>query len=158
MRTEYIWTAEKKREMWGEGTWVDEPDLVEWEPEEAPELVGLIRRHDELGMLCGYVGVPPAHPWHGQSKERIGDDDQGWDVGLTYVGLFAVEDGPSAINTKRWWVGFDCAHWLDVIPFMERLRSGFRRSLRPSSGLPEPTYKHFRWVRTEVEKACAHSD
>ena len=30
-----------------------------------------IWKHDSLGTLCGYLGVPPSHPWYGKDQ---GDD------------------------------------------------------------------------------------
>ena len=48
---------------WGDGPWTDEPDKMQW-IDEATGLDCLIVR-GPMGALCGYVGVPPEHPWHG---------------------------------------------------------------------------------------------
>src|SRR5438132_5160947 len=55
---------------------------------------------------CGYVRVPPAHPWHGQSDEDIPAEVHG---GLTFAELEPCEheDGVG------WWIGFDCHHFGD---------------------------------------------
>lgn len=31
-----------------------------------------IVKHESLGTLCGYIGVPPCHPWYGQDHDGIG--------------------------------------------------------------------------------------
>lgn len=51
------------KSTWPRGPWDDEPDKVQWE-DAATELPCLIVRNG-LGALCGYVGVPEGHPWHG---------------------------------------------------------------------------------------------
>lgn len=55
------WTYEDK-DAWPPGPWHNEPDKVQWMTEAG--LPGLIVR-GPLGALCGYVGVPREHPWHG---------------------------------------------------------------------------------------------
>lgn len=60
MNREYR-TIEKS--TWGAGPWMDEPDKVQW----VDAATGLdclaVRNHG--GALCGYVGLPESHPWHG---------------------------------------------------------------------------------------------
>jgi hypothetical protein len=52
---------------------------------------------------CGYVRVPPSHPWHGKFYDDIDADVHG---GLTFAAIEPCthEDGIG------WWIGFDCAH------------------------------------------------
>lgn len=59
------------------GPWKDEPDRVEWRCLGFPCLI--VRNNS--GALCGYVGVPPAHPWHGKKYDEVGAEVHG---GLTY--------------------------------------------------------------------------
>jgi hypothetical protein len=40
-----------------------------------------IVKHDELGTLCGYMGVPPVHPWYGKHCDDLDVEVHG---GLTY--------------------------------------------------------------------------
>lgn len=47
------------------GAWDDEPDKAHW-IDPATDLDCMIRRSLRGGALCGYVGVPTGHPWHGQ--------------------------------------------------------------------------------------------
>lgn len=49
------------RSTWGPGPWDGEPDKAVW-VDEATGLDCMVRRGN--GAWCGYVGVPPAHPWH----------------------------------------------------------------------------------------------
>lgn len=51
-----------KKEAWGPGPWQDEPDR--WEGRFL-DLV-LLARRGPMGAWCGYVGVPPSHPWFGK--------------------------------------------------------------------------------------------
>jgi len=42
-----------------------------------------IWRHEQLGHLCGYIGVPKGHPWYGKDYDAIEADVHG---GLTHFG------------------------------------------------------------------------
>src|SRR5947207_1159298 len=46
---------------WGPGEWQDEPDRLEWRHTSGLPCL-IVRNH--MGSLCGYVGVPPAHPFY----------------------------------------------------------------------------------------------
>lgn len=62
---ESLFPDEEKR-AWGDGPWVNEPDRVEWRYKGLPCLL----KRGPLGNWCGYVGVPPEHPLHGQNEGR----------------------------------------------------------------------------------------
>lgn len=100
---------------WGPGPWQDEPDRVEFEHQGFPCLI--VRQRD-LGNLCGYVAVPPGHPWHGKDA---GDVEPSPDVhgGLTYAdachGDVCHAPKPGEPDDV-WWLGFDCSHLGDVSP------------------------------------------
>lgn len=53
---------------WARGAWDDEPDKRQWQ-DPATGLPCLINRGPS-GALCGYVGVPDAHPLHGLSYDE----------------------------------------------------------------------------------------
>lgn len=57
----------------------------------------------EQGWGCGYVHLPPEHPWHGVPWTRIDCPD--FASGLTYSRL--SQDGD-------WIIGFDTAHSWDT--------------------------------------------
>lgn len=62
--------------------------------------------HNGSGFRCGYVRIPPTHPWHGKHYFDIdGADVHG---GLTFAepDESCVKGGPD----DAWWLGFDCAH------------------------------------------------
>lgn len=54
----------RDKSKWGQGPWQEEPDKAQW-VDEATGLDCLIVRGPS-GALCGYVGVPESHPWHGK--------------------------------------------------------------------------------------------
>jgi hypothetical protein len=74
-----------------------------------------------LGHWCGYVAVPPGHPWHG--KDIWCSSDDGIDApvhgGLTYADKCSGEICHVAKPGEPddvWWLGFDCAHSGDLCP------------------------------------------
>lgn len=114
------------KSSWPDGPWKDEPDKIQW-MDEATGLPCLIVRHGWSGHYCGYVGVTRDHPLF-----DVGYDDEacsGLSVhgGLTFSG-FCQEHEPGEEGTvichvvepgeddKVFWLGFDCAHYLDRPP------------------------------------------
>jgi hypothetical protein len=111
------------------------------------------------GALCGYVGVPPTHPYHGMGYDDIDIDVHG---GLTYHGpcrgeiCHVPEEGR---EHDIWWFGFDCAHFNDVTPKMDadlrelkgRLPSSTPRAFLEDdpAGLFARTYKDWAYVTGE---------
>lgn len=65
--------------------------------------------HNGMGFRCGYVRVPPGHPWHGKDYNDVYADVHG---GLTFAkpdvkcGDGKEDDG--------YWLGFDCGHHSDA--------------------------------------------
>lgn len=53
---------------------------------------------NNMGYRCGYVIVPPGHPWFGQDYDSIAVECHG---GLTFS---------DSTGFGAWCVGFDCAH------------------------------------------------
>jgi hypothetical protein len=128
---------------WARGPWDDEPDKVSWTDEETG-MACLIKRHPTGGHLCGYVGVPPEHPWHGRDYDDgvVYADVHG---GLTYAADCEEggDEGKTICHVPQpgepddvWWLGFDCAHAGD---------------LSPGYGLViHETYKDIDYVRSEI--------
>jgi hypothetical protein len=77
---------------------------------------------NRMGYRCGYVRVPPGHPWHGKGYDDIGAEVHGGltfaepdaDCGVRCPGVphsghastdwtCPIEDGAD----NDWWVGFD---------------------------------------------------
>lgn len=73
----------------------------------------LIVRNESLGNLCGYVGIAKEHPLYGKDYDDFPDLD-------VHGGVTFSEEGDGKRWFKGyWWVGFDCAHGFDYVPFME---------------------------------------
>jgi hypothetical protein len=151
------------RSKWPSGPWDGEPDKRVW-VDEATDLDCMIRRGPS-GVWCGYVGVPPSHPWHGKGyaecAESIDHDGDGtWsycdhspshrlDVhgGLTYADSCDDEGNEATAichvpqpgrEADVWWFGFDCGHSWDESP---AYRYGYGG-----------TYKDIAYVTRECER------
>jgi len=143
-------TNEEKLAKFGPGEWMDEPDHVEFRH---AGFVCLIHRNGS-GALCGYVGVPPGHPWHGKSDSDVHSmcDEINVNGGLTY----ANECSPPLCHVPEpgepehlWWLGFDCGHCNDVSPSMVKWERDRGRE-RSSSSMGE-TYKTISYVRFDTK-------
>src|SRR6187399_997358 len=101
---------------WGPGPWQGEPDRIEWR--HASGLPCLIVRN-HMGSLCGYVGVPPEHPFYRQHYDSPVTENIHAHGGLTYSdlcqGLICHKPEPGE-ERDIWWFGFDCGHYQDVSP------------------------------------------
>ena len=125
------------------GEWDEEPDKAHWiDPETGLDC--LIHRGPS-GGLCGYVGVPESSMFFGKDYDEVDVSVHG---GLTFADSCSGsgEDGrgichpkEGAANEKVWWLGFDCAHYLDTCPAYD------------SVFFHEGTYKDFDFVKREVE-------
>jgi len=123
--------------------WENEPDEVEF------EYLGfkcLILRHPTLKHLRGYVGLPSWHPYYGKDYDSV--DYLDVHGGLTYSGwnnltetewfkLYGIEPD------DLWWVGFDCAHAGDGVPFeISQVRMLMGK------------YRNIAYVKRELRKLC----
>lgn len=154
------------RSQWGDGPWRKEPDRVDFEHAGLPCLL----QRNRMGAWCGYAAVPPGHPWHGvqygaclsPADPAHANDENGWHDcerrpeaiarvhgGLTYSGPCS---GAICHVPKRgepadvWWFGFDCAHFMDLIPKMSKFREEY--------GLPPKIHMDPRW--TEIYRDIAY--
>jgi len=128
------------------GPWMDEPDKRQW-IDETTGLPCLIVRNIGVGgsgNLCGYVGVPKTHPWHGRQYMN------GPDKEIAVHGLLSYSNHcrhPICHETEEgdedglWWFGFDCAHAEDLIPSLFGMG-------RDSHG----TYRDVTYVAAECAK------
>jgi hypothetical protein len=107
----------------GHGPWAGEPDKLHW-IDPCTDLDCLVVRTPRTGALCGYVGVPPGHPWHTEPAHLV---DQVAQVhgGVSYAGLCEAggEHRPAVSHVAVpgraadvWWLGFHCAHPGDYQP------------------------------------------
>lgn len=109
----YETAMRKARANWPEGPWTAEPDRIEWRFDGFP---CLMVRSVITGAWCGYVGVAPGHPLHGQHFEDFMLD---LPVEINYSrgcsGPICHVPEPGASDAVHW-IGFDCAHAFDLYP------------------------------------------
>lgn len=139
------WKHEERARELPAGPWDDEPDKVYW-IDPTTGLDCLIHRNS-LGALCGYVGVPPGHPAHGKGYDDVAVDVHG---GLTYADACeeTTEEGTGICHVPLegrpahvWWLGFDCAHYRDLVPSMVS-------AMPPTDG----RYRDIAYVEAEVTR------
>lgn len=132
---------------WMRGPWDSEPDKLQMVHEETGLPCLIVR--GPVGALCGYVGVPEGHPWHGVDYDNCGfgpkpegyEEDWYVDVhgGLTFSNACSHGDDPAkgvchvpeaGEPDNVWWLGFDCAHYGDLtcMSYPAHIRDGFGRS------------------------------
>ena len=150
--TKYI-NTEIDRTGWGPGPWDAEPDKISW----TDELTGMpclaVRANPWQGSWCGYVAVPPGHPYHGKDYDEVPVAVHG---GLTFS-EGCNEDGPieravchipePGQPADVWWLGFDCGHCMDIMP-------AYRTYLPEMWDLYERTGAQYRTL-TYVRGECA---
>lgn len=119
------YTFPERRPTLKGGPWENEPDKAQW-IDEATDLDCLIVRN-HMGALCGYVGVLPGHPWHGKDYDAV-EPHPSVHGGLTFASFCqeGAEDGPGICHVPApgrppnvWWLGFDTAHFQDLVPGLE---------------------------------------
>lgn len=137
---------------WDRGPWDNEPDKVQWR-DDATGLPCLIVR-GPMGGWCGYVGVPEGHPWHGKGYDECPANVHG---GLTFASACSHGDQDKSIchvpapgeSDNVWWLGFDCAHFMDLSPGMTAYRAVSPRLRNPG------TYRDSQYVMDEVRDLAA---
>lgn len=115
---EHLLTSEQKLAAWGVGEWVEEIDKYEFEYKGYKCLAMRIYHFhtDEiigLGHLCGYLVIPPRHPWNGKDYDDLDCSVHG---GITCSGYGRRID----LQEGEFVIGFDCAHSCDICPGVER--------------------------------------
>jgi hypothetical protein len=159
--TEKYTTVDKT--TWGEGPWQDEPDKVVW-VDPATGLDCMAHRGPH-GSWCGYVGVPKGHPAYGKHYDLVGVKDVDVDVhgGLTYS-AYCQEAPPEhgichvaqpGRPAKVWWLGFDCAHFMDFMPGMASRLAEIRKQRPDLEYIPDDPfgpqqYRDLAYVVDEV--------
>lgn len=154
---------------WARGPWDDEPDKVQWRDEDTGMTCLIVR--GPRGALCGYVGVPVGHPWHGKEDDDCGlyqpkpegyEEDWYPDVhgGLTYAASCGHGSNPAkgichvpgpGEPDVIWWLGFDCAHAGDLTNMAHPAHIRERWPDR------DDQYRDISYVRGEVRKLAAQA-
>jgi len=91
--------------------WDEEPDLLDLDNGE----YHLVVRRMDLGYLTGYVGVTNSHPLYGQDYGKTMVKELDVHGGITFTGEFDIEP----FKEKYWYIGFDAAHLMDKVPYVE---------------------------------------
>lgn len=111
----------------------------------------------EAQHRCGYVRVPPGHPYYGKPWDETAQLEV--HGGIT----FAVEEPCIEEDGKGWWFGFDCTHSGDAsydpnvdvasvtAETQELLRIFFKVTGDPSRVGLNQRGDHF-WTQAEVER------
>lgn len=113
IKKKHLYKCEEKLKWWGYGEWVEEVDVVlfEYRHIECRILRSMYKKQGRKdifgGHLCGYICIPPEHPFYKKRYDDIPIDVHG---GLTY-GKSEGDD---------YYIGFDCAHFSDLVPFQQR--------------------------------------
>lgn len=121
--------------------WETEPSTEFWIDPETGYGCAIVR-HTSMLHLCGYVGVPMTHPWAQKGYDDMRMADNEWvDVhgGLTY----STDHAPNEKPDGHWWLGFDCAHCGDLVPYMAKRGGHLDR---------EESYKDWAYVKAEATK------
>lgn len=141
------------KSKWADGPWKTEPDRKEWEYNGLSCLIVRVNSH---GALCGYVAVPPNHPWHGKGYDDLDVDVHG---GLTYAqpctGAVCHVPKPGEPDNV-WWLGFDHAHHGDLCPGRQLSRDrshtfGPGRNEDDGSFPDRGVYRDMSYVTDQVE-------
>lgn len=121
MVTEHNLMCQKLKLESGEGEWINEINRLEFKH---AGFDCLINRNQFLAW-CGYVGIPKTHPCYG--KEILMQDytlPEGVHGGVSYSQecheLICHQTENKEDNL--WWIGFDCAHAYDLIPYLNHIR------------------------------------
>lgn len=150
--------------MWGEGPWQNEPDRLEFRLRGYPCL--LQRNVWVSGAWCGYVAVPPKHPYYRKPYNKL--NHVLVHGGLTYAdhcqeGGHICHIPKQGESDKVWWLGFDCAHSDDFSPRSGAFLSRMSRQIAEETGVkdlaflshyscPWETYKDVTYVVKQVLK------
>lgn len=128
------------RAGWPAGPWDNETDREEWR--DAKTGLPCLAVRSSLGAWCGYVGIAPKHPHYEWDHDALDYIVHG---GLTYSAKCGgLCDLPAGEADALWWLGFDCAHFGDVIPSVLVFLDSRHGSSRHGS------YRTIEYVRDEV--------
>jgi hypothetical protein len=133
------------RSGWGEGEWDSEEDGYLFWHDDRP---CLILRASRGGTLNGYCGVSRESPIFGKHYNMLhGIDAPG---GLTFSGRMKLANFGKAKIPRRWYIGFDCAHYGDYMPSIDGMLRVYREMglfMPHAPGANHAAYKNVNYVR-----------
>lgn len=98
----------------------------------------LARRHSTMGHWCGYVMVNRQHHLYGVDYRQHGFPKLRVHGGVTWT----AKHSPT-----EWAIGFDCAHYNDIVPEMSDC--GFTDSTLRVDGESLAIYKNINFVKAQ---------
>ena len=132
------------RAGWGPGPWDAELDSALW-LDPATGLTCTAHRARTSGTWSGYVQLPDEHPWCAADANDLVPQVR-VHGGVTFVGV------PLGQPIGGTWVGFDCAHFGDVMPALQaRTQMGFAGM---AAG-PVEQYRDIAFVREQCAQLAA---
>lgn len=141
--------VEPNKAFWPAGPWHDEPDRIDWV--DPPTGVPCMMRRNDFGAWCGYVAIPPTHPWVNLSRDEMSPSPH-CHGGLTFKDHWEdwkPENGDryrdADIGTTLPWIGFDCHHGFDLGPALSSDHSDENR-----------VYRDVQYVTAEVVHLAQH--
>lgn len=151
------WTYPERHPV-GPGPWESEPDKAQWIDE--PTDLDCLAVRNMSGAWCGYVGVPPGHPWYDQDYYDVPVTVHG---GLTY-GARCCEDEPEPAichvpapgrPADVYWLGFDCNHSEDLAPTVEASMAAWCESTGRGPWRSYGTYRTLDYVWDQCRSLAA---
>lgn len=145
MLKKHLFSSDEKLKKFGYGELVEEADEASFTYKGLRCLIEriMVAENEEFcfgGHLCGYVRLPDNHPWI---------DIDIIDVNTNVYGGITFSDE----NEDGYWVGFDCAHSMDIVPSMQLDKAIKKlRQKYPKFHLPNPNYKNIKFVEEECKK------
>lgn len=104
--------------------------------------------HNPMGHRCGYVRIPPGHPWHGVPYDALDVEVHG-ELTFSQQDAACGRDGAD----DGWWLGFDCGHWMDL-PDPDLVSEEFRTFAETAACVYEGTGAEVRSTEY-VKDQCA---
>ena len=144
------------------GEWDSEPEREDFDH---AELACLILR-GRNGALCGYAGVPPAHPLYEPQMKKVDWGTGELDVTFYKLGDYLYEQnanldvdinysemGDGALRPVGFhWFGFDCNHLYDYAPPTDPVTAKLRGEFGDLYPGPFKTYRNWAYVKGEVQR------
>ena len=158
----FFLTKSEKQKKWGKGPWVDEPDELIWTDKNTGYDLAIAR--NSLGNLCGYVCVnknkfyPFKNGIKAVRKENI--VNKTFNIkeieklysphgGVTYIESYLRLHNFSEVSGRYYWIGFDCAHWGDLVPGLISILNNSEFNQKHDTDFS--TYRDVSYVKKQCE-------
>lgn len=141
-------SSDLKLRQFGYGEWVEELDYIKFIYKDY--ICHVIR--NKGGAFCGYILLNESHPWFGRLYQESEDiRNIGVHGGITF----------SDFIHENWIIGFDCAHFNDLVPLAEKSKKELRiekdeclsalYNFVADEDIFNPTYKNIQFCINECK-------